>query len=190
MSHASTRASIALLPVSDRYASLPVADAFTWAACADEVGPGEWYMVAFRSIRRPGVDEARLTDVRRLGARRGDACAGLRPLLQGTARPRTGSACRSACGTAGPRPARRPADRPTCQAAALTHEAYAAYTLEFHRVRRLDGDGGFTFEPYDASPGKRDRDRAREGSRRSSPRPEPAARRVGLRRASGRDAAG
>jgi hypothetical protein len=40
----------------------------------------------------------------------------------------------------------RPAHR---EAAALTHEAYAEYTLEFHRVRRL-AEGGFTFEPYDA----------------------------------------
>ena len=48
-------------PVSDRYASLSVADAFTWEACADEVGPGEWYMVAFRSLRRVDADEMRLT---------------------------------------------------------------------------------------------------------------------------------
>ena len=50
-----------LAPVSDRYASLPVADAFDWAACAADVAPGEWYMVAFRSIRRAGVDEDLLT---------------------------------------------------------------------------------------------------------------------------------
>ena len=50
-----------LAPVSDRYATLPVAEAFTWDACLADVAPEEWYMVAFRSIRRPGVDEARLT---------------------------------------------------------------------------------------------------------------------------------
>ena len=61
MSHPSRPCFDRLLPVSDRYANLPVADAFTWAACTDEVEPGEWYMVAFRSTRRPGADEDRLT---------------------------------------------------------------------------------------------------------------------------------
>ena len=45
--------------------------------------------------------------------------------------------------------ARVAAGRPAhIQAAALTHETYAEYTLEFHRVARV-ADGGFTFEVYD-----------------------------------------
>jgi hypothetical protein len=52
--------------------------------------------------------------------------------------------------------ARAASGRPAhTEAAALTHEAYAQYTLEFHRVRRLEGDGGFTFEPYDATRSRR-----------------------------------
>ena len=62
-------------------------------------------------------------------------------------------ACRSACGTAAPRHGLPPAGRRILKAAALTHEAYAEYTLEFHRVRR--SMGGFTFELYDA-PGDRE----------------------------------
>ena len=54
-----------LLPVSDRYADLPVAEAFSWGDCAADVGPGEWYMVAFRSTRRSDADEARLIDALR-----------------------------------------------------------------------------------------------------------------------------
>ena len=47
--------------------------------------------------------------------------------------------------------ARAAAGRPAhTEAAALTHESYAEYSLEFHRVRRLGDDDGFTFEPYDA----------------------------------------
>ena len=61
MSHRSPSPFDRLAPVSDRYATLPVSDAFTWDACAPDVEPGEWYMVAFRSVRRPDVDEARLT---------------------------------------------------------------------------------------------------------------------------------
>ena len=45
--------------------------------------------------------------------------------------------------------ARAAAGRPAhTQAAAFTHEAYAEYALEFHRVARL-ADGGFSFEVYD-----------------------------------------
>ena len=46
--------------------------------------------------------------------------------------------------------ARAAAGRPAHDAAAaLTHETYAEYRLEFHRVRRLPGAAGFRFEPYD-----------------------------------------
>ena len=49
--------------------------------------------------------------------------------------------------------ARAGAGRPAhVAAAALTHETYSDYRLEFHRVRRLSGNGGFTFEPWDALP--------------------------------------
>ena len=78
-------------PVSDRYAMLPVAEAFTWEACAADVEPGEWYMVAFRSIRRTDADEAPIPGrrgspdrARRLGPRRGHGCVRLRALLQGS----------------------------------------------------------------------------------------------------------
>ena len=43
-------------------------------------------------------------------------------------------------------------------AAALVHEMYERYDLEFHRVRRIDG--GFTFEDYD---------RPAAGRRRTTP---------------------
>ena len=52
-----------LVPVSDAYAHLPVAEAFDWSDVAAQLGSGEWYLVAFRSIRRGGCDEARLCDL-------------------------------------------------------------------------------------------------------------------------------
>jgi hypothetical protein len=61
MSHQTPSPFDRLQPVSDRYATLPVADAFTWEACEADVQPGEWYMVAFRSTRLPSVDEEQLT---------------------------------------------------------------------------------------------------------------------------------
>src|SRR5262245_22111413 len=51
-----------LVPVSEAYATLPVADAFNWADAANELADGEWYLVAFRSIRAAGADEAKLDE--------------------------------------------------------------------------------------------------------------------------------
>jgi hypothetical protein len=142
-----------LVPVSDRYASLPVADAFDWAACAGDVDPGEWYLVAFRSVRRAAVDEDRLTAYDDWAHHEAMQASGFVHYFQGPT-PADGR-CMSFCLWDSRVEAREAAGRPAhTQAAALTHEAYASYTLEFHRVRRL-ADGGFTFEPYDAPRGRR-----------------------------------
>lgn len=140
-----------LQPVSDRYAVLPVGEAYTWSACEERVGPGEWYMVAFRSIRRADVDESRLTEYDDWAHAEAMAAPGFVHYFKG---PTTADGrCMSFCLWDSRTEARSAASRPAhARAAALTHEAYAEYTLEFHRVRRLDGDGGFTFEPYDAPP--------------------------------------
>ena len=140
-----------LAPVSDRYASLPVAEAFTWDACLEDVGSGEWYMVAFRSIRRPGVDEATLTAYDDWAHAEAMVAPGFVHYFKG---PASGDGrCMSFCLWDSRAEARAAAGHPHhVEAAALTHESYVEYSLEFHRVRRLDGDGGFVFEPYDAVP--------------------------------------
>ena len=140
-----------LAPASDRYASLPVADAFTWDACLGDVGPGEWYMVAFRSIRRSGVDEATLTAYDDWAHAEAMVAPGFVHYFKG---PASGDGrCMSFCLWDSRAEARAAAGHPHhVEAAALTHESYAEYSLEFHRVRRLDGDDGFAFEPYDAAP--------------------------------------
>ena len=139
-----------LAPVSDQYATLPVADAFTWAECAPEVQPGEWYMVAFRSIRRPGVDEVRLIEHDDWAHAEAMHAPGFVHYFKGPTM--ADGLCLSFCLWDSREEARTAAVRPAhAAAAALTHEAYADYRLEFHRVRRLDGDAGFSFEPYDAT---------------------------------------
>src|SRR4051794_20656311 len=50
-----------LSPVSKDYATLPIEQAFDWGACAPDIDVGDWYLVGFRSIRRPDADESRLT---------------------------------------------------------------------------------------------------------------------------------
>ena len=136
-----------LVPVSDRYATLPMAEAFTWADCAPDVDPGEWYMVAFRSIRRPGADEVRLTAYDDWAHTEAMGASGFVHYLKGPTV--ADGRCLSFCMWDSRTEARASAGRPAhAAAAALTHEAYSEYALEFHRVRRVEGEG-FTFEPYD-----------------------------------------
>jgi hypothetical protein len=136
-----------LVPVSDRYATLSVAEAFTWDACLADVAPGEWYMVAFRSIRRPDADEARLMAYDDWAHTEAMQAPGFVHYLKGPAD--VHGQCMSFCLWASRQEARDAAGRPAhVRAAALTFESYAHYNLEFHRVRRT-ADGGFTFEPYD-----------------------------------------
>jgi len=141
-----------IAPVSGNYARLPVSEAFTWAACADEVRTGEWYMVAFRSRRKRGVDEDRLTAYDDWAHHEAMKAPGFVHYFKGPTQP--DGLCMSFCLWDSRAEAREAAGRPAhTQAAALTHEAYAEYRLEFHRVRR-SADGAFTFEPYDAVAGR------------------------------------
>ncbi|HEY4189480.1 MAG TPA: hypothetical protein VGM28_03585, partial [Candidatus Limnocylindrales bacterium] len=123
-------------------------EAFTWDACLEAVDPGEWYMVAFRSTRRIGADEARLIAYDDWAYTEAMSGPGFVHYFKG---PTTADGrCMSFCLWDSRAEARAAAGRPAhTEAAALTHEAYADYILEFHRVRRL-AEGGFTFEPYDA----------------------------------------
>ena len=91
-----------LAPVSDAYASLPVGEAFDWSVAGGDLGTGEWYMVAFRSIRRPGADEARLSTVRRVRpSRRPRTAPGFVHYFKGPMGP--DGSCLSFCLWTGPR---------------------------------------------------------------------------------------
>jgi hypothetical protein len=148
MDHRSPSGFDRLAPASSRYASLPVGEAFTWAEVAAAVPPGEWYMVAFRSTRLPDADEAALREHDDLAHAEAMSAIGFVHYLKG---PTTdGGRCLSFCLWDSRAEARAAAGRPAhAAAAALTHEAYAAYSLEFHRVTRLADDARFTFEYYD-----------------------------------------
>jgi hypothetical protein len=147
MGHPSRPSFDRLAPVSDRYADLPVAEAFTWAACLDDVPGGEWYMVAFRSRRLAEVDEAQLAAYDDWAHAEAMDAPGFVHYFKG---PTVGDGrCLSFCLWDSRAEARAAAGRPAHgRAVALTHQAYAEYGLEFLRVRRVDQ--GFAIEPYDA----------------------------------------
>ena len=139
-----------LAPVSGAYASLPVADAFTWADGAAELTEGEWYLVAFRSIRAEGADEARLDEYDERAHLEAAASPGFIHYLKG---PRSADgSCMSFCLWQSRADARAAAGKPDhLRAVSLLAEMYESYELEYHTVRREAG-GPLTFAPYPVSP--------------------------------------
>lgn len=136
-----------LVPVSDDYASLPLAEAFNWQEAADALDAGEWYLVAFRSIRRADADVERLYAFDELAHQEAAASPGFVHYFKGPAA--EDGACLSFCLWQTRADARAAAGRPAhVRAVSLIEEMYERYTLEFHRVTRCS-DGTLAFEPYD-----------------------------------------
>jgi hypothetical protein len=140
-----------LAPVSEAYATLPVADAFNWAEGASELGVGEWYLVAFRSIRAAGADEARLDAYDEAAHQEAAASPGFVHYLKG---PRAADGtCMSFCLWQSRAEARAAAGKPLhVRAVSLLDEMYESYTLEYVHVRREEAGAPLTFQPYPTSP--------------------------------------
>ena len=138
----------ALEPASEAYATLPVAEAFDWADVARQLGDGEWYLVAFRSIRRAGADELRLAAFDDAAHHEAASSPGFVHYFKGPAA-RDGS-CLSFCMWTSRAEARAAAGQPAHVAAvSILGEMYETYTLEFLRVTGRAG-ASLQFEPYDA----------------------------------------
>ncbi len=132
-------------PVSGAYATMPVAEAFNWADGATELGEGSWYLVAFRSIRRPDADEERLAAYDEFAHVEASEAPGFVHYLKGPAA--DDGSCLSFCLWQSREQARAAARRPAhVRAVGLLDEMYAQYRLEFLAVRRT-ADGTMTFEP-------------------------------------------
>ncbi len=138
----------ALTPVSDAYATLPVADGFDWRDVAAQLGDGEWYMVAFRSIRRVGADEMRLIEFDERAHQEAAGAPGFVHYFKGPTV--ADGSCLSFCLWTSRAEARAAAGRPNhIEAVALLNEMYERYTLEFLRVTGRAGEP-LTFVWYDA----------------------------------------
>ena len=139
-----------LAPVSESYANLPIADAFNWQDASLALGDGEWYLVAFRSIRKADADEERLTLFDELAHQEAATSPGFVHYFKGPAA--ADGSCLSFCLWQTRADARAAAGRPDhVRAVSLIAEMYESYTLEFQRVTR-DAGGPLTFEPYDRAP--------------------------------------
>jgi hypothetical protein len=140
----------ALAPVSDAYATLPVAEAFDWSAVGRQLGEGEWYLVVFRSVRRADADEIRLTEADDRAHHEAQASPGFIHYFKGPAA--CDRSCLSFCLWTSRGDARAAAGRPEHVAAvSVLGEMYETYTLEFLRVTGRAGSP-LRFEPFDAPP--------------------------------------
>jgi heme-degrading monooxygenase HmoA len=137
-----------LAPMPGPYATMPIAQAFDWASCADGVTTGEWYLVCFRSVRRPDADERLLETLDDAAHLEASSATGFVHYFKGATTER--GECLSFCLWDSRAHARAAAGRPAhAVAAAIVGEMYASYTLEFYRVRKQAGSATFEFEPYD-----------------------------------------
>jgi hypothetical protein len=140
-----------LAPVSDRYADLPVADAFNWQDATAGLGAGEWYLVAFRAVRRPDADEVRLTRFDELAHQEAAGAPGFLHYFKGPLA--AGGSCLSFCLWESRPHARAAAGMPDhVRAVSLIDEMYVSYTLEFLRLTRPAEGAALSFEPYDGAP--------------------------------------
>ncbi|CAN5620431.1 hypothetical protein BH20CHL7_BH20CHL7_02050 [soil metagenome] len=139
-----------LAPISEDYATLPVKEAFDWSAAARQLGDGEWYMVAFHSIRRADADIPRLTEYDDRAHQEAASAPGFVHYFKGPAA--ADRSCLSFCIWDSRGHARAAAGRPHhVQAVSLINEMYESYTLEFLRIKGRAGEP-LRFEPYDAVP--------------------------------------
>lgn len=125
-----------------------MADAFTWAASSAAIEAGEWYLVAFRSVRRATADEARLTAYDDLAHAEAEGCPGFVHYTKGPTA--DDGSCLSFCLWTTRHDARVAAGQTAhAEAALLVHEMYESYRLEFLRVWKTHPGAALQFEPYD-----------------------------------------
>lgn len=140
----------AFAPVSEAYATLPVEEAFDWSGVARHLGSGEWYLVAFRSIRRADADEIRLAEFDDRAHHEAQSSPGFVHYFKGPAA--ADRSCLSFCLWTSRAEARAASGRPAhIDAISVIGEMYERYTLEFLRVTGRAG-APLQFELYDAAP--------------------------------------
>lgn len=135
-----------LAPASPTYATQAVEEAFNWAECARDADAGEWYVVAFRSVRRETADDDRLEEYDRRALREARRYPGFVQYFKG--HPTARRECLSFCIWETRDQARAAArGRAHGEAVGLVREMYEVYTLEFWRLIKRDRLTAFEFEP-------------------------------------------
>ena len=140
-----------LVPTTETYARLALADAFNWADCASTIEPGEWYLVAFRSTVRADANLERLREYDDWAHAEASGAPGFVHYYKGPLA--SDGSCLSFCLWNSRAEARAAARLPAhVEAVSLIAETYAEYTLEFISMCKTDADATLTFAPYDTVP--------------------------------------
>ena len=127
-----------LVPLDASYAMLPIAHAFNWNECLASVERGEWYVVAFRSVRRLGSDDALLEEFDRRAFAEASRHSGLACYFMGEMDDER--RCLSMCVWEDRARAREAATLPEHTAAvAIAGATYSSYVLERHRLTKQEG---------------------------------------------------
>jgi heme-degrading monooxygenase HmoA len=122
-----------LTPIHDDYATLPIAQGFTWESCFQPNHVGELYLVVFRSILKPTYDVNALNQADERALVEASSAPGFVHYFCGT--PTATGLCLSLCLWNSREQARAAAKLPAHQmAVALVRESYQFYRVETYRV--------------------------------------------------------
>ena len=131
-----------LVPVAPDYATRPIGEAFNWEPCLAGVDEGEWYVVAFRSSRRPDADDALLDEMDGRAFAEASSFSGLLHYFSGTMD--EDRRCLSMCVWEDRQRAREAAALPEhVRAIGIADATYSTYVLERYRLTKRDGVLGF-----------------------------------------------
>jgi hypothetical protein len=131
-----------LAPTTVEFATRPILDSFNWSDCLADVEAGEWYLVAFRSVRRATADVALLTAYDERAHAEALGAGGLLYYFKGEANERR--QCLSFCIWESRPQAQAAARLPLHLAATrIAKEIYESYELErYIMTKRSRHDGG------------------------------------------------
>lgn len=138
-------------PLSDAYADVPYADGFNWHELdlpADE--EREWYIVAFRSIRKAGSDSGPLYEADKLAHEEAARNGGLIMYWYGIPNPQTGKNL-ATCIWQSRQHAIAANSRPHhVRAMKLAAASFEVYSLERYTLRKVKGQKGVIVESFSA----------------------------------------
>jgi hypothetical protein len=135
-----------LEPVSPTYATVPIDEGFNWAEVAPEVEPGSWYLVAFRSTRKPSADEDKLIAHDDRALHEAKRSRGFVHYFSGAINERR--ECLSFCLWESRERAEAAARLPAhAEAIRLADEMYDSYVLEYHALTKRPGSDSLELVP-------------------------------------------
>uniref|UniRef100_A0A831TEW6 ABM domain-containing protein n=1 Tax=Thermorudis peleae TaxID=1382356 RepID=A0A831TEW6_9BACT len=142
------RAFLRLRPVTPSYQTAPIEEGFNWEEALADLDAGEWYLVVFRSVRRPDANEQALTEFDDQAYAEALMTGGLLCYFAGDLDAQRN--CLSFCVWRSREEAQRTALLPRHAAAAqLAPSTYEWFVLDRYMIRKVAGSGRIIFDRLD-----------------------------------------